>query len=136
MKRTALSRSTRLPKFRAKPRRKSKPAPVKVAVVRFDDGREICQQNAAGRHEYYSRIAEMMLRQGMVCPLCEDWLSSEDVQFEHQAGRGFSGAHRDDRIVVNGHWQNAAVCGKCNTAKGSRRYEWRSGEYVPKERAA
>jgi hypothetical protein len=45
----------------------------------------------------------------------------EAATFDHAAGRGLGGFKRDDRIEVDGHWQNAAVCWSCNGFKGSRR---------------
>lgn len=112
--------------------RKSKVRAVRVAVNVFCDGREVCDLKcAAGKREYLYRIAEMMVRQGMVCPLCGGWLSCSDATFEHQAGRGHGGGHRDDRIEVDGKPQNAAVHGSCNSKKGSRRYHWVNGNFIP-----
>jgi hypothetical protein len=34
------------------------------------------------------------------------------------------GAHRDDRIEVDGKPYNGAACHACNTAKGSRRVNY------------
>jgi hypothetical protein len=50
---------------------------------------------------------------------------------DHQDGRGHGGGIRDDRTIVNGEWHNAAVHGICNTRKGSKRYRWVNGKYVP-----
>jgi hypothetical protein len=50
---------------------------------------------------------------------------------DHQGGRGSGGGIRDDRTVVDGEWHNAAVHGICNTRKGSKRYSWLNGKYVP-----
>jgi hypothetical protein len=54
-----------------------------------------------------------------------------NMEFDHQAGRGSGGGNRDDRILdENGNWMNAALCTKCNTKKGSKRYEWRGRRYL------
>jgi hypothetical protein len=54
--------------------------------------------------------------------------------FEHQDGRGAGGGHRDDRIEIDGQWNNAAVDPDCNISKGSKRYTWFQGKYQPVER--
>ena len=81
-----------------------------------------------GRAEYFRRLGDMVERQGGICALCP---SDDGAYFDHEAGRGSSGAKRDDRIEVDGHWQNAALCYNCNALKGSKRYHWVDGKYVP-----
>jgi len=58
------------------------------------------------------------------------------AEFDHQNGRGSGGGHRDDRIAIDGLFYNAALCHDCNTEKGSKRYEWRDGKYVPSKSPA
>lgn len=50
-----------------------------------------------------------------------------DTTFDHQVPR----IDQDDRIEVDGNWHNAAVHLRCNTKKGSKRYHWLNGKYVP-----
>lgn len=103
--------------------------PVVAGVMTCPDGRERCLvQTAAGNREYKARTDAMQKRQSGHCALCPWYLG---VQFDHQDGRGSGGGHRDDRIEIDGEWYNAALCLGCNTEKGSRRYHWRDGKYVP-----
>jgi hypothetical protein len=52
------------------------------------------------------------------------------MEFDHEAGRGANGKHRDDRIYhKDGSWRNAALCSNCNTWKASRRFKWIEGKY-------
>jgi len=103
------------------------------AVFVFPDGREVCNtKTTVGKLEYKSRTYQMLERQGMRCAICYSSLGYIWSQFDHQAGRGSGGGHRDDRIVVDGQWHNAALCHSCNTQKGSRRYEWIAGVYQPR----
>ncbi len=95
----------------------------------YPDGREVCNDTTAGKNEYGRRTIEMAARQGNMCAICGRWMHRPS--FEHQAGRGSGGGHRDDRIEVDGHWQNAALCWGCNGQKGSRRYHWQHGYFVP-----
>ena len=100
--------------------------PIKV----FADGREVCNQlTKAGRDEYRGRTLTMWDRQGRRCALqittiCKQrqgrW-PQDEVQFDHELGRGFSGGKRDDRIEIGGKPVSGAVCPYCNVAKGSRR---------------
>lgn len=103
-----------------------KPLP---AVKIYRDFREICQSNAAGRREYILRKLAMGLRQNHLCAICERFM--REPQFDHQDGRGLSGGHRDDRIEIDGKWYNAALCADCNGLKGSKRYHWVEGKYIP-----
>ena len=91
--------------------------------------REVCADTKAGRAEYGNRLTEMAMRQTYRCALTVGALYAENTTFDHEAGRGLGGAHRDDRIEVDGHWQNAAVTLHANTLKGSRRYKWIEGTY-------
>jgi hypothetical protein len=51
-------------------------------------------------------------------------LRLEDATFEHEAGRGHGGGHRDDRIIVNGKNINGAAHRSCNGQKASRRINY------------
>jgi hypothetical protein len=73
----------------------------------------------------------MLERQGMACAICGSPLIFLWAEFDHQAGRGMNGAHRDDRILIGGEWHNSALCRPCNSVKGSRRYSWQDGQYLP-----
>jgi Recombination endonuclease VII len=102
--------------------------PPKPMMKVFPDGREILDlKTTAGATEYQRRKLEMWERQGKRCALqitdiCKQrqgrW-PKDETQFDHEHGRG--GGKQDDRILVNGVPQNAAVCGWCNSAKGSRK---------------
>lgn len=92
-------------------------------------GREVCSPTAAGRKEYKRRTEDLERRQKHRCAIC--LLVFMRMQLDHQDGRGHGGGHRDDRIVINGEWHNAALCDFCNKNKASRRYRWKNGKYVP-----
>ena len=97
-------------------------------------GRQVCDQHIkAGKQEYWTRLLKMMVRQNMRCAVCDCGLNYIWGEFDHEAGRGSGGGHRDDRIEVDGLWQNAALCPQCNTFKASKRYQWKDGLYVPVE---
>jgi hypothetical protein len=100
------------------------PAP---AVRIYDGGREVCNMmTAAGKREYRRRTLEMRERQDNRCCLCHQWMSVQDTTFEHEAGRGMNGAHRDDRIEKDGKWLNGAAHFWCNSLKGSQRGNYNS----------
>jgi hypothetical protein len=86
-------------------------------------GRQVCTKTAGGEREYRSRTETMWLRQEGLCGICGLPMRIEEATFDHENGRGHGGGHRDDRIEVNGVWQNAAVHGMCNVLKGSVRLE-------------
>lgn len=120
MKNSSLSRHTPLRKARSKTK--------KAAVRVFGDGREVVHRAQI----YIERTEAMARRQKNKCAMCV--LSFAIVgrpTFDHEAVRGMGGGHRDDRIEVNGKWQNAALCVACNTLKGSKRYSWVNGVYQP-----
>ena len=109
----------------------AKPAAVHVAR----DGREICSEHAAGKREYNRRKQVMWERQLGRCGSCRVPTPLEEGQFGHSSSRGFGGGFRDDRIWdENGKPMNAFLCGKCNSAQGSRHYEWRDGLFQPVKR--
>jgi hypothetical protein len=95
----------------------------------FRDGAEALGSDAADRREYKRRTQAMAERQNNECAICRKWLTVPT--FDHQWGRGHGGAFRDDRIELDGEWFNAALCPDCNHLKGSRRYHWKDGKYVP-----
>lgn len=98
---------------------------VAPGVWRYKDGRELCDETSAGRREYKARKDAMWERQGMKSAISGNGMSRYYCEFDHQAGRGMGGAHRDDRIVLpDGTWINAALNPSENTAKGSKRYHW------------
>ena len=108
---------------------KKYPIPVRV----FKDGREACNLLIkAGKDEYARRIREMWERQGKMCCLygrvegCPGKLALAEATFEHEAGRGHGGGHRDDRILVNGKYINGAAHFICNSKKGSVRIDYNS----------
>ncbi len=110
---------------------------MSAAFDTFRDGREVCREGKAGLYEYVLRTMQMANRQGWRCAICRRKFESADAAtFDHQGGRGMNGGKRDDRIELNGCWQNAAVCMGCNSAKGSKRYRWVDGSYRPVEKAA
>ena len=81
------------------------------------DGKEICDQTTAGRREYVRRTAAMQERQNNLCAHCGKPMYVPC--FDHENGRG-AGKH-DDRIEVEGIWQNAALHWTCNSERGSKR---------------
>lgn len=88
------------------------------AVRRYWDGREVCQDNAAGRREYSRRVEVMVLRQERRCCLCNRKLALLEATFEHQRRRGMGAAFRDDRIEKDGLEWNGAAHWICNGLKG------------------
>jgi hypothetical protein len=106
------------------PRRKREP------IKTFPDGKQVCDVTTAeGLRQYKARKVEMWMRQERRCPLCDLWINSNAIEFDHQIPRG--AGNQDDRIEVDGMWQNAAVHHRCNTRKGSTRYHWLNNKYVP-----
>lgn len=92
------------------------------AVTVFRDGRECCNiETEAGRNEYMRRITLMWERQRHCCCICYQPMRLAECSFEHEAGRGHGGGHRDDRIEAKGQWINGAAHSGCNYAKGSQR---------------
>lgn len=115
-----------------------KPKDIKHApeAIRIkNDGREICNMlTKAGRDEYMARIRQMWERQNKRCclegyiPDCPGRLAIKDATFEHEAGRGADGGHRDDRIKLpDGTWINGAAHWRCNSLKGSKRIGYNRG---------
>ena len=105
----------------------------KEAVKIYPDGRRVCNlKSAEGKRAYEWNTDLMAQRQFWKCAICHHRYDGL-LTFDHEAGRGLGGSHRDDRIIVDGRWQNAALCPPCNILKGSKRYHWQDGKYVPKE---
>lgn len=99
------------------------------AVQVFRDGREVCDVlTDVGRAEYMRRIALMWERQKHACCLCYQPMRLSEATFEHEAGRGMGGGHRDDRITLpDGTWTNGAAHAICNSAKGGQRGRYNRG---------
>lgn len=96
------------------------------------DGRQVCHDSAAGKREYRWRTELMWQRQGETCAIGNHFITVEEATFDHQDGRGHGGGHRTDAINdAEGNWINAAVCNHCNILKGSRRFTWVNGKYLP-----
>lgn len=105
--------------------------PIVNGVMTYPDGREVCQNTSAGRREYHLRKEAMVARQGFRSAISGELIDYCRSEFDHEAGRGSNSSHRDDRIEVDGHWQNAALSHVDNSLKGSRRYRWEDGKYIP-----
>ena len=89
------------------------------AVRVYPNGREVCQENAAGYREYSRRVEVMVQRQNFRCCLCNRRLAARNATFEHQRRRGMGAAFRDDRIELpDGTWVNGAAHWICNSEKG------------------
>ena len=90
------------------------------AVRVYPDGRQVCQDNLAGRREYLRRLEIMLTRQSYRCCLCGERIKSkQDATFEHQRRRGMGGAFRDDRIYDgDGLMINGAAHWVCNRERG------------------
>ena len=103
--------------------------------IKIKEGREICNMKTVlGARVYKNRTRAMAFRQKEICPLCNlGFTEGNPPTFDHQSGRGAAGAWRDDRLEIDGKWHNAAVHESCNVKKGSKRYHWKDGKYVPME---
>lgn len=120
-----------IPRSRRPYRYQPKSKPVNVlrweisedgSVCTMPDGRQLVQDTPAGRREYKRRVETMVQRQNFRCSLCPKRLTIGEATFDHSAGRGFSGSHRDDRIVdETGTPMNSACHWFCNRKKGSKR---------------
>lgn len=96
-----------------------KPSQVKKtqeAVKVYRDGREVCQNNVAGKAEYERRRRVAWDKQKGICAICLRPLVLYEATSDHRKPRGMGAGKRDDR-QKNIH----AVHGLCNTIKGSRR---------------
>jgi hypothetical protein len=102
----------------------------------FPDAREVCLDTASGRREYKRRTKVMGDRQGWLCAICGEPFDSQNPlrvpTFDHERARGAGGGFRDDSLTYpDGRPRNAALCYVCQGFKGSRRFEWRGGNYQP-----
>jgi hypothetical protein len=101
------------------------------AVMKYADGREVCQPSMKGAQEYRRRIQAMAERQEQICCICHDeknLLKAWDTTFEHVNGRGMNASWRDDRIEdENGQPLNGAAHFDCNMRKGSKRIVEKKG---------
>ena len=123
----------RLPFPKPKDAKKLKP----VAVFVLEGGREVCNMKTCeGQDEYKRRIGDMWMRQKGRCCLeniiggCPGQLALQDATFEHQDGRGMGGAHRDDRIEIDGKPINGSSHSRCNFIKGSRRINYNGEKHA------
>jgi 5-methylcytosine-specific restriction endonuclease McrA len=89
---------------------------MKPAVKIFPDGREVCQDSAAGKREYYRRADEVWERYGKCCWLCGKSLDRGAMAVDHIRPKGTNSAWRDDRA-----FNIAPACYPCNSRRGSRR---------------
>lgn len=113
-------------------RRKTRSKFYEDGVLYLPDGRQVCAGDAAGDREYRRRLWAMVERQGYCCAITgKAFTDYSEPTFDHEGGRGHGGGHRDDQIDVDGRWQNAALSLEANTLKGSKRYSWQQGEYLP-----
>lgn len=99
------------------------------AVIVYRDRREVCNRDVvSGKAEYERRITLMWERQNHTCCLCLQSMRREAATFEHEAGRGHGGGHRDDRITfwdgTKQRWINGAAHASCNGEKGSKRVSY------------
>lgn len=129
----ALGRPTSAAPQTVKPHRYSKRWESRPAVVRYGDGREVCNPvTDAGRAELKRRTLQMLERQGGWCcfrdyDFCPGRLHESDASFEHEHKRT-AGKH-DSRIVDrNGKPINGAAHIICNSIAGSRRLPIWHGE--------
>jgi hypothetical protein len=111
-------------------------APEPIEFPEGEDGPQICNlKTAKGKREYDRRKKIMWMRQLERCATCKQHTEFEEGQFGHGRSRGMGGSTRDDRIWdKDGKPMNAFLCGKCNSAQGSRKYEWREGLFRAVER--
>lgn len=102
-------------------------------VWTYPSGREVCKTHTAeGQREYKHRTEVARIRQDCRCALCKRFMAFGSATLDHEEPRGFGGANRDDRMTHDdGSWRNAALCMGCNGEKGSKRYCWLDGHYVP-----
>jgi hypothetical protein len=107
-----------------------KPKARKREPIKLFGAKEVLDlKTAEGRRTYTNRTVRMESRQGGLCALCS---RPGYLTFDHECGRGMGGANRNDAIFDSeGNWINAALCVPCQGFKGSKRYHWQNGFYVP-----
>jgi hypothetical protein len=108
-----------IPHFRPKPLQSLRYESIHGgAAIRYLDGREVCLDNAPGRHLYAKRVEEMVERQNFRCSLCGRRLSPGNATFDHDPRRKMGSAFRDDRILdAEGNWLSGAAHWICNGIK-------------------
>lgn len=142
-----------IPPADPKPKDRKRPKPEALHVYR--DGREVCNLLTKEGHDIYeSKKREMHERQNHICclhghiPTCPGKLRWAEATFDHEIPRGYDGAKRDDRIVIEVKqkdgtvkikWLNGVAHPQCNVAKGSRRINYNAAhngdvdwELIPK----
>jgi hypothetical protein len=94
--------------------------PEKPVIHYYRDGRQrINTKCKEGKLLYRSRTLDMADRQKWLCGICEGFMCTYDVTFDHVNLRG---KFRDDRILdESGNWLNRAVHAVCNVERGSKR---------------
>lgn len=109
-----------IPRLSAKPEQSLRYETILNGAVRlYPGGREVCQENAAGRREYGHRVQVMVQRQNYRCSLCNRRITPATATFEHERRRGMGAAFRQDKIVdENGDWINSASHWICNGERG------------------
>lgn len=105
-----------------------------IPIIVRPDGKEICvTAMIMGRKEYRTRTLIMFTRQKGICRWCGFPMTWESATFDHDNGR--TKGNQDDRIEIDGRWQNAAVHGGCNAERGSirclTRAEWIASKLLP-----
>ena len=82
----------------------------------YPDGREVCQNTAAGRALYRFRRRIAWYLQNGICAICHEPVSMVQATTDHIKPRKMGGSERDDRQE-----NLAAVHWWCNSKKGSQR---------------
>ena len=106
-----------IPKARFYPAESLRYSTILGGAVRvYPDGRQVCQDNFAGRREYLRRLEIMLTRQNFRCCLCGERIrAKQDATFEHSRRRGMGSAFRDDRVYdAEGRMLNGAAHWVCN----------------------
>jgi len=92
----------------------------KPAIIKRDDGREICNRRSLeGLNVYADRVFAMLKRQKNLCCNCKMRLDWTEATFEHENGRG--AGKQDDRIWIGNKPINGASHLICNQKRGSSR---------------
>jgi hypothetical protein len=109
-----------IPRLRSFPEQSLRYTTILSGAVRvYPNGREVCQDNPAGRREYARRLQVMLQRQNFRCGLCRGRLTLAAATFHHDPKRKMGAAFRDDRITdENGEERNSAAHWVCNSRKG------------------
>jgi hypothetical protein len=111
-----MRRNRPIPRSREYPEHSLRYTTIMGGSVRvYSSGREVCQENAAGRREYLRRVQSMVQRQNFRCGACNRKLSLFQATFDHfPIKRRMGAAFRDDRVTdPEGEWVNRAVHWAC-----------------------